>query len=197
MNTVRQNSKRRILRKSSENRFFFPANLILHRGYWDSLLKTALSALTIALQGDECNKCDSKGNLWAFGVGSSTVLICAHYHHVPCAQIPTAHPTDISRFLCFFSLKLFPEVAFHSFCQHYFCGNLAGSRCPPCNRRQGGVGHFPDERRFSVDSSLQAILYDSFLWKRTNSSVVIHTWSWHGKHAASARACLREANTEC
>jgi len=34
------------------------------------------------------------------------------------------------------------------------------------------------------------------LWKRKNSIVLIHTWSWRSKHAASAQTCLREANAE-
>ena len=45
-------------------------------------------------------------------------------------------------------------------------------------------------------ASLQSILSNSFLWKRTNWSVVIHIWSWRGKPAASAQAVLWEANAE-
>jgi len=56
--------------------------------------------------------------------------------------------------------------------------------------------YFSNERRFSVDSSLQCILSYLLLWKQNDSSKVIQTWSWRGKHAASVRACLREANAE-
>jgi len=47
---------------------------------------------------------------------------------------------------------------------------------------------------FSVEFSLQGISSNSLVWKRTNSSVVMQTWSWRGKHAASTRAGLRAAN---
>lgn len=52
------------------------------------------------------------------------------------------------------------------------------------------VGYSLNEHGFSVESSLlSCISSKSFLWKRTNCSVVtaIHTWSWNGKPAASAR----------
>ena len=48
--------------------------------------------------------------------------------------------------------------------------------------------YFLNERGFSVESSISSNL---FLWKRDDSSVVMWTWSWRGKPAASARACLR------
>ena len=48
----------------------------------------------------------------------------------------------------------------------------------------------------SLESSLQSISSNSFLWKQTNCSVVIQTWSWSGKPAAIARAGLWEANAE-
>ena len=47
-----------------------------------------------------------------------------------------------------------------------------------------------------AEFSLQSISSSSFLWKRINCSVVIQTWSWRGKPAASARAWLWEANAE-
>jgi len=47
-----------------------------------------------------------------------------------------------------------------------------------------------------TESMLQSISSNSFLWKRTNCSIVIQTWSWCGKPAASARAWLREAHVE-
>jgi len=55
-----------------------------------------------------------------------------------------------------------------------------------------------DQRVHLVGSSLQSISLNSFAWEQTNCqcSVVIHTWSWRGKPAASARAWLREANNE-
>ena len=43
-------------------------------------------------------------------------------------------------------------------------------------------GHFSNERRFSVEFSLQSIWSNSFLCKWNNSSVVIQTWSWRGKY---------------
>jgi len=53
------------------------------------------------------------------------------------------------------------------------------------------VGCFSNERRFFVESSLQGILSNSFLRKRTKRAVVMWTWSWRGKPAASARSWLR------
>jgi len=41
-----------------------------------------------------------------------------------------------------------------------------------------------------MESSLRSILSNSSLWKRTKWFVVIQTWSWRGKPAASARAGL-------
>ena len=54
--------------------------------------------------------------------------------------------------------------------------------------------------RTNVDSQLNPV-YNVFhliflLWKRNDSSVVLYTWSWRGKPAASARAELRKANAE-
>ena len=60
----------------------------------------------------------------------------------------------------------------------------------------GGVGYFSNERRFSVESSLQRIASNLLLWKRYDSSVVFLTWSWRGNPAASAWARLRKANAE-
>jgi len=56
-------------------------------------------------------------------------------------------------------------------------------------------GHsYSNLKGYLVESSLNGILLNCFLWKRTNWSVVIQTWFWHGKPAASARAGLREVN---
>jgi len=57
-------------------------------------------------------------------------------------------------------------------------------------------GYFSNKRVFSVEFSLQGPSSNWFLWKRTNSSAVMHTWSWRGRHAASAWAWLLEANAE-
>jgi len=43
------------------------------------------------------------------------------------------------------------------------------------------------------DVSLQCTSLSSFLWEQSNWSVVIQTWSWCGKDAASTRACLEKA----
>ena len=61
---------------------------------------------------------------------------------------------------------------------------------------EGRVGYFLNERRFSVESSLQGISSNSLLSKRTTSSVLNRRWSCRGKYAASARAGLREANAQ-
>jgi len=61
---------------------------------------------------------------------------------------------------------------------------------------KAGLGLVWKERAYSVESSLQSISSNSFLWKRTNCSVATQTWSWRGKPAASARAWLREANAK-
>jgi len=53
-----------------------------------------------------------------------------------------------------------------------------------------------NERANSMGSSLQSISSNSSLWKRTNCSVAIQTWSWRGKPAASSQAWLRQANAE-
>ena len=60
------------------------------------------------------------------------------------------------------------------------------------------LGYFSKERRFSIDPGVQDVSSNSFsgLWKRNDSSVVIQTWCWQGKPAASARAYLRDANAE-
>jgi len=55
---------------------------------------------------------------------------------------------------------------------------------------------FLERHGFSVESSWRSISSNLLLWKQNDSSVVMWTWSWRGKHAASAAACLREANTE-
>jgi len=47
-----------------------------------------------------------------------------------------------------------------------------------------------------VESSLKRISSKFLWWKRNDSSVVLYTWSQHGKPAASARARLRKANAE-
>jgi len=39
----------------------------------------------------ESNRCDSKGNLWAFVLGSRTAPICALYHHSLFTHTPTAN----------------------------------------------------------------------------------------------------------
>jgi len=61
--------------------------------------------------------------------------------------------------------------------------------------RQGWVWFEPNFI-FRVESSLQSVWSYSFVWKRTKWSVVIQTWSWLGKPAASARTGLRKANAE-
>jgi len=58
--------------------------------------------------------------------------------------------------------------------------------------RWGWVGYISNERGFSVESSLQRISSKFWLWKRNDSPVVLYTWSWRGKPAASARAGLRK-----
>ena len=55
---------------------------------------------------------------------------------------------------------------------------------------------FWNKRGFSMEFSLQRISSISLLWKWNDSSIVLWLCSWHGKPAASARACLREANKE-
>ena len=47
-----------------------------------------------------------------------------------------------------------------------------------------------------MESSLQGISSRSLLWKRNKLLVVIQTWSWCGKAAASSVAWLREASAE-
>jgi len=59
----------------------------------------------------------------------------------------------------------------------------------------GQVGYFSNDRRFSVESSLQGISSNSLSWKRNDLLKVIQTWSWCGKHPASTPAYLRESNT--
>jgi len=58
------------------------------------------------------------------------------------------------------------------------------------------VGLDISRREFSIESSLQGISSNLLLWKWNDSSALMSTWSWCGKPAASAWACLREANTE-
>jgi len=53
-----------------------------------------------------------------------------------------------------------------------------------------------ERRAYSLESSLQSISLNWSMWKRMNWSVVIQTWSWRGKPAASTRSGLREANVE-
>jgi len=54
-----------------------------------------------------------------------------------------------------------------------------------------------NRRAYALESSLQSISSNLALWKRTNWSVVVQTWSWHGKPAASTWAGLQEENAEC
>jgi len=61
----------------------------------------------------------------------------------------------------------------------------------------GRVGFSSNERACSLESSLQSISSNSFLWKRTTFLVVIQTSSWQGKPAAIAQAGLRKADAEC
>jgi len=61
---------------------------------------------------------------------------------------------------------------------------------------KAGLGFVWNERAYSVESSLQGISSNLLLWKRNELLVVIQTWSWYGKPAASARAWLREANAK-
>ena len=57
---------------------------------------------------------------------------------------------------------------------------------PSARMIQGGVGYFSNESGFSVESILHCISSILLLWKRNDLSVVLHTWSWCGKLAASA-----------
>jgi len=57
---------------------------------------------------------------------------------------------------------------------------------------QGRTGLVSNECAYSVESSVQGIWSNSFLWKQTNCLVVIQTWSWRGKHVVSARAGCRK-----
>ena len=51
-------------------------------------------------------------------------------------------------------------------------------------------------RDVSLESSLQIIPSNLFLWKQTNWLIVIWMWFWCGKPSANARALLREANAK-
>jgi len=61
---------------------------------------------------------------------------------------------------------------------------------------KAGLGFVRNEHVYSVESSLQRILSNLLLRKRNKLLVVIQTWSWRGKPAASAWAWLCEANAE-
>jgi len=58
------------------------------------------------------------------------------------------------------------------------------------------VGYFSNGRRLSLESSLEGLSSSLFVWKRSNQLIVIQTWFWRGKSAASTREWLREANDE-
>ena len=64
-----------------------------------------------------------------------------------------------------------------------------------------GVCVFADTCKFTRQGSgwvlyIQRISLILLLWNRNDSSVVLYTWYWRGKPAASARAGLRRANAE-
>jgi len=73
-------------------------------GYQDSLFETEREAQQIDYHEyqDQCNRCDSKGTLCAFFVGSRTALISALCHHVLYAHTPTTQLAAIFRFSCLF-----------------------------------------------------------------------------------------------
>jgi len=52
---------------------------------------------------------------------------------------------------------------------------------------KAGLEFVRNEHAYSVESSLQGISSNSLLWKRNELLVIIQTWSWRGKPAASAR----------
>jgi len=65
---------------------------------------------------------------------------------------------------------------------HYFKFRVSSSEAAVAS--SGRVENFSNDREFSVESRLQGISWNLFLWKRTNWLVVIQTWSWRSKHAA-------------
>jgi len=56
--------------------------------------------------------------------------------------------------------------------------------------------YFLNIPEFSMKFSLRGISSNLLLWKQKDSWVVMYTWTWHGKRAASARAGLRESNAK-
>jgi len=84
---------------------------VLEREYRRSLLDTVREAPTIVAQGcqGERKSCDTKGNLWAFGVGSRTTPICFIFRHALCDHIPSAHRATICRFRCLFFWRAPPK----------------------------------------------------------------------------------------
>jgi len=62
--------------------------------------------------------------------------------------------------------------------------------------RWGWVSVGLNKRAYSMESSLQSIILNIFLWKQTNCHclVAIQTWCSRGTPAASARAWLLKAN---
>ena len=114
------------------------------------------------------------------------------YSNLSCLPWPWRDPmSETLTYLVYIIQNLLGSPIFHN-----TCSSLKNRPHELSQNDSGGVGYFSNERKFTVESSLQRISSKFLLRKRNDSSVILQTWSWRGKPAASARAGLRRANAE-